>query len=91
VQAIGLGAVGGLFLVQQRSGRAQPGYEMLSTPTKVAAIGRIRVGFAGSLTVAELNVLLSSQHLLIIAGPTDAGVFTRGAADAASGHDRPNP
>lgn len=88
VQAIGLGAVGGSFLVQQRGMRAAPGYETLSTPPKDVANGRIRAVFAESMTVGELKALLSSQHLLIVAGPTESGVFTLGSADAASRQDR---
>lgn len=82
VQAIGLGAIGGSLMLRQ------PAYQTLSTPAAVAGAARIRAVFAESMTVGELKALLSTQHLLIVAGPTEAGVFTLGAADGASGPSR---
>jgi anti-sigma factor RsiW len=87
VQAVGLGAIGGAALVRHTGQAGTAGYETLSTPVPVAAVGRIRAVFAESMTVGELKALLAAQHLLIVAGPSDAGVFTLGAA-AASGLER---
>lgn len=88
LQAIGLGAIGGSYLVGQRADRSKPGYATLSSPAAVASGARIRAVFAEGMTVGRLKELLAAQHLLIVAGPTEAGVFTLGATDAAPGRDR---
>jgi hypothetical protein len=88
VQAIGLGAIGGSFLARPAGERVQAGYETRSTPAPPANGARIRAVFAEAMTVGELKTLLATQHLLIVAGPTEAGVFTLGGTDAASGPER---
>jgi hypothetical protein len=40
------------------------------------------------MKIGELKQLLAAQHLLIVAGPTDAGVFTLGVTDAAVDQER---
>ena len=82
VQAIGLGVLGGSFLSRPANERAGARYETLSAPTPVANGARIRVVFTRSMTIGELTALLGAQRLLIITGPSDAGVFTLGATDA---------
>jgi hypothetical protein len=85
LQAIGLGAVGGSYFVRQPADRGKPGYETLSSPAAAANGARIRAVFAEGMTVGRLKELLAAQQLLIVAGPTEAGVFTLGATAA---HDR---
>jgi anti-sigma factor RsiW len=86
VQAIGLGAIGGSYLSRQGEG-AQAGFETRSTPPPPVPAARIRAVFAEAMTVSQLKALLAMQHLLIVAGPTEAGVFTLGVTDGASGPD----
>jgi len=90
VQAIGLGAIGGSFLVRQAGDRNQAPYETLSSPMPVANGPRIRAVLAEAMTIGQLKSLLAAQKLLIVSGPTEAGVFTFGAMDAAANRDRPD-
>lgn len=88
VQAIGLGTLAGVLMTRNPAKSDQLGYQTLSSPAPVAAGPAIRAVFAAPMTVGELKSLLTAQHLLIVAGPTDAGVFTLGAADAPLSADR---
>ncbi len=88
VQAIGLGAIGGSFVVRQAGDRGLARYETLSSPAPVASGPRIRAVLSEAMTVGQLKALLAAHRLLIISGPTEAGVFTFGAIDAAPGHGR---
>ena len=83
VQAIGLGVLGASYLARPSGGRADARYETLSSPASVASGPRIRAVFSASMTVGELRLLLAAQHLLMVAGPTEAGVFTLGVMEAA--------
>jgi hypothetical protein len=40
------------------------------------------------MTVGELKSLLDAQQLVIVAGPSDAGVYTLGAVEGVSGRVR---
>jgi hypothetical protein len=88
VQAIGLAFVGRALLQSPAGGAVeQPaaGYQTLSSPEPGVPGGRIRAVFARSMSVDALHGLLRSQHLTIVGGPTEAGVFTLGLeAGAAS-------
>jgi anti-sigma factor RsiW len=91
VQAIGLGAIGGSYLARQSGDRSAARYETLSTAAPVANGPRIRAVFAEGMTVGQLKALLATQNLLIVAGPTEAGVFTLGATDGGTpGSVRPD-
>ena len=82
VQAVGLGVLGGSVLTRPAGERVGARYETLSSLAPVANGARIRVVFTRSMTIVELTVLLGTHGLLILAGPSDAGVFTLGATDA---------
>ena len=88
VQALGLGVIGGSFLVHQAGDRNFARYETLSTPAPVAAGPRIRAVLSDAMTVGQLKALLAAQKLLIVSGPTEAGVFTFGTTDATPNRDR---
>ena len=85
VQAVGLGVLGGSFLGRPAAERGAASYQTLSAPVSAAAPAaggaRIRVVFVRSTTIGELSTLLGTQRLLIVTGPSDAGVFTLGASD----------
>lgn len=86
VQAIGIGAIGSSYL--NRVGDvAQMGYETRSAAPSPPSGARIRAVFVETMTIGELRALLATQHLLIVAGPTEAGVYTLGAAAGASAPD----
>ena len=88
VQAIGLGAIGGSFLVHQADDRSLARYATLSSPAPVANGPRIRAVLSEAMTVGQLKALLAAHRLSIISGPTEAGVFTFGAFDTLPGRDR---
>jgi len=88
VQAIGLGVLGSAYLARPANNRSDARYQTLSSPVPVASGPRIRAVFSASMQIGQLKRLLDAHRLLIVAGPTDAGVFTLGVADAAAGQER---
>lgn len=82
VQAVGLGVLGAALLARPTGDAAR--YQTLSAaaPATVDGGPRIRAVFAPSTTLAELGTLFARQRLRVIAGPTEAGVFTLAASDA---------
>ena len=89
VQAIGLGVLGGAMVSRSATEQANPRYQTLSSPDPTATGGRIRAVFEPATTLAELESLLGTAHLLVVDGPNAAGAFTlavaggHGAGDAA--------
>ena len=81
VQAIGLGTLIGALLTRSSTPAERPAYETLSAPSASTSVPVIRAVFAAPMTMAQLKTLLSAQHLLIVTGPTEAGVFTLGAVE----------
>jgi len=74
VQAIGLVTLGWLTL--NDSPRVAADYRTLSSPAPVAGGGQIRAVFSPDLQLRDLQALLASSELTIVAGPTEAGVYT---------------
>ncbi len=81
VQAIGIGVLGVSALGRSAQERSAARYETLSSATPLAAGPQLRAVFAPAMNVDSLRQLLGAQRLYIVAGPTDAGVFTLGALD----------
>ncbi len=81
VQAIGLGVLGTALVGRPASSQAPASYQTLSSPAPVAAGARIRAVFAPATPVDELRTLLGANRLAIVAGPSEAGVFTLAALD----------
>jgi hypothetical protein len=81
VQTIGLGVLGASVVGRPAASRADAPYQTLSSPAPVAAGARIRAVFAASTPVDELRTLLGANRLAIVAGPSEAGVFTLAALD----------
>jgi len=61
---------------QSRAPSAAPNYYTVSSPAPRAANEAIRAVFAPTLTLAELQDILGQAHLRIVAGPTEAGVYS---------------
>jgi hypothetical protein len=60
-------------------------YSVLTTPTATVAAGPvIRVVFAGNVALDDMNRVLRSIDAQIIAGPSEAGVYTLGLASRAA-------
>jgi hypothetical protein len=58
----------------------EPAYTTLSTPETVDRRAAVRVVFAPDASLNDINQLLRSVECDIIAGPSEAGVYTLGAA-----------
>lgn len=81
VEGIGLAALSAMTWNQGLS--VAPDYRTLSTQSAPSPRdGRIRAVFSPDLTLAELQGLLSSSKLSVVAGPTEAGVYTLTLEDA---------
>jgi hypothetical protein len=74
VQAVGLVTLGWFTL--NNSPRVAANYQTLSSPATSVERGRIRAVFAPDLELRELQALLASAELTIVAGPTESGVYT---------------
>lgn len=62
---------------QHRDARLAPQYETLTSSQGMPdARGQVRVVFGRDVSVNEVNALLRESHLQIVAGPTEAGVYT---------------
>jgi hypothetical protein len=88
VQAIGLALVGRALLQSPAStavDKPAANYQTLSMPEPAAPGGQIRAVFARTMSIDALHGLLRSQHLVIVGGPTEAGVFTLGLDAGAAG------
>lgn len=83
VEALTLGAIVSSSWLE-RSGRA-PIYRTLSQPAAAAAAPTIRVVLSPTMTLEQLRVLLNGAHLQVVAGPSEAGVWSLApVADATS-------
>ena len=83
VQAIGLGVLGGALMARSSGVAPRAPYQTLSESPPDPSAPVIRAVFSAPMTLGQLNTLLTAHRLLIVAGPTDAGVFTLGASDPA--------
>lgn len=101
VQAIGLGILGSLLVARDAARRpAQPArYETLTAPQAEARDGQLRAVFSPDMTLGQLEQLLGARGLQVVAGPTEAGVYTLGLGPAAqeptspdaTSHEAPSP
>lgn len=80
VQAIGLGVLG--WITVNDPSRTAANYQTLSSPAPLAERGQIRAVFAPDLQLQELQALLALSGLTIVAGPTEAGVYTLAPTNA---------
>jgi hypothetical protein len=70
---------------QSRDDLAAARYSMLTTPTATVTHGPvIRVVFAGNIALDDMNRALRAIDAQVIAGPSEAGVYTLGLAAGAA-------
>lgn len=82
IQTIGLILLGGLLWKQADAQWVAPRFVTLSSAAPdTAGLARVRAVFAPGMTVGELKSLLSSVRATVVAGPSDAGVYTLALAD----------
>jgi hypothetical protein len=85
VQGIAIAGLLAALWSQSRDELAAGRYSVLTTPTAAVAGGPvIRVVFSGSVALDDMNRVLRSIDAQIIAGPSEAGVYTLGLASGAA-------
>jgi hypothetical protein len=78
VQALAIAALLSALWVQSREVLNAPRFATLTSHESLAAGAVIRVVFAAETSVGELAILLRNVDARILAGPSDAGVYTLG-------------
>lgn len=73
VEAVGLAMLGAALWPHSGQGAH---YQTLSAPAVAVQQATIRAVFAPTLMLAAMQALLAQEHLQIVAGPGDAGVYT---------------
>lgn len=85
VQGIAIAGLLAALWSQSRDELAAGRYSVLTTPTAAVAGGPvIRVVFGGNVALEDMNRVLRSIDAQIIAGPSEAGVYTLGLASGAA-------
>jgi hypothetical protein len=85
VQGIAIAGLLAALWSQSRDELTAGRYSVLTTPTAAVAGGPvIRVVFGGNVALADINRVLRSIDAQIIAGPSEAGVYTLGLASGAA-------
>jgi hypothetical protein len=87
VEALGLGVLG-VQSAQQRNGLESASYRTMTATAASAVDGPgFRVVFTPGMTLIELRDVLRAQRLTVVAGPSEAGVFTLRLAGGATDAD----
>ena len=80
IEAVGIAALSAALWTRdaprQEGSAGAPVYQTLSAPAEGAARPTIRAVLAPTLTLGELQALLAQSQLQIVAGPSDAGVYS---------------
>lgn len=71
-----LAVLGAQFLMPQQTGETAAAYTTLSSPENRFAHATIRIVPAADMRAGELGSLLRKLELQIVAGPTEAGVYS---------------
>jgi hypothetical protein len=72
--ALGMLAVDGWMELRARA--TPPAYYTVTTPAANVPDAVIRAVFSPTITLAELQAILGEAQLRIVAGPTEAGVYS---------------
>ncbi len=75
IEAVGIAALSAALWTRDVP-RGAPLYQTLSAPAESAPRATIRAVLAPTLTLGELQALLGQAQLQIVAGPSDAGVYS---------------
>jgi hypothetical protein len=81
LQAIALGYLGSPLRRRASPGTPLQGYETLSAEPKATSELHIRAVFSAAMTLADLKALLNADDLMVVRGPTRAGVYTLASND----------
>lgn len=83
VQAVGLGVLGSLFWQRGVELRA-PRFHTMTSSVPASSAAQLRVVFAPGMTVEALQGLLREIKANVVAGPSDAGVYTLSLAQGSA-------
>lgn len=84
VQALALGWLGLSMHPPGAAGRAAQSYQTLSSDAVRADGPRIRMVFAPTMTLGDLQGLLEREHLRVVGGPSEAGAYTLASMTASA-------
>lgn len=84
VEAMALGVVATASWTGHPGRDSAPAYRTLSQVDTVSRAPTIRVVLAPSVTLEQFGVLLHASHLQVVAGPSEAGVWSLAPADDAT-------
>jgi hypothetical protein len=84
VEALALGAVVSPSWINKAERDPAGTYRTLSRPDLAARTATVRVVLSEDMTLEQLHVLLKSAHLQVVAGPSEAGVWSLAPADNAA-------
>ena len=76
IEAFALAALGSAWLLQTHAAARAGAYQVLSAAAAPASTAIIRVVFAPDVSVSAMQSLLTGAGLQIVAGPSEAGVFS---------------
>lgn len=80
IEAVGIAALSAALWTREAPGNSAragaPLYQTLSAAPEAASRATIRAVLAPTLTLGELQALLGQTRLQIVAGPSDAGVYS---------------
>ena len=76
IVAITIGMIAAISHQREAQSLRSDFYHTVSSPTKRSPDETIRAVFAPTLTLAQLQNMLDQAHLRIVAGPTEAGVYS---------------
>ena len=76
IEAVGIAALSSALWTRESPRAGSAPYVTLSAPQPGAARATIRAELAPTLTLGELQTLLGQTQLQLVAGPSDAGVYS---------------
>ena len=76
IEAVGIAALSAALWTRDVPRGAAPLYQTLSAPAEGTPRASIRAVLAPTLTLGELQALLGQAQLQIVAGPSEAGVYS---------------
>jgi anti-sigma factor RsiW len=76
IEAVGIAALSSALWTRNEPAGAQPAYHTLAAPQEAVPRASIRAVLAPTLTLGQLQALLAQSQLQIVAGPSEAGVYS---------------
>jgi Putative zinc-finger len=87
VQAIALGGLGGLLYHATSRDPAAPPYQTLSSGSPLPTGPHCRAVFVSTMTLGDLQTLLHREHLAVVDGPSESGIYTLAMSDGSEARE----